>query len=82
MSSEEQSCARNPVDGGLSQHWRSPTAQSRYEYSLPLQAKLWMESESEQKLLQHHDPTLHDIAVIAPLWHHRNCRSLSSVHQG
>ena len=41
MSSKERSCARNPADGVLSQHGRSPTAQFRHEYSLPLQAKLW-----------------------------------------
>ena len=87
MSSKEQSCARGPADGVLSQHWHSLTAQSltaqfRNEYSLPLQAQLWKKSEREQKLLQHHDATLHDIAVIAPLWHHRNRQSLSSVHQG
>ena len=63
--------ARNPEDGVLSQHWRSPTAQFRHEYSLSLQAELWRKSEREQKLLQHQDPALHEIAVIAPLLHHR-----------
>ena len=35
MSSEEQGYAQVPADGVFSQHWRSPTAQSRYEYFLP-----------------------------------------------
>ena len=82
MSSKEESGARGPADGVLSQQWRSPTAQFRHEYSLLLQAELWTKLEREQKLLRHHDATLHDIAVIAALWHHRNRQSLSSVHQG
>ena len=36
MSSQEQSCAQNPADGVFSQPWRSPTAQSRYDYFLTL----------------------------------------------
>ena len=82
MSSKEQSCARNPAHGVLSQHWRSLTAQFRHEHYLPLQAKLWRKSEKKQKLLQHHNATLHDIAVIAHLSHYRNRHGLSPLQQG
>ena len=82
MSSKEQSCARNPTLGVLSQHWRSLTAQFRREHYLPLQAKLWRKSEKKQKLLQHYDATLHIIAVIAHLSHHRNRHGLSPLQQG
>lgn len=82
MSSKEQYCARNTAHGVLSQHWRSLTAQFRHEHYLPLQAKLWRKSEKKQKLLQHHDASLHNIAVIAHLSPHRNRHSPSTLQQG
>ena len=82
MSSKEQSCARNSALGVLSQHWRSLTAHFRHEHYLPLQAKPWRKSEKKQKLLQHYDATLNDIAVIAHLSHRRNRYGLSPLQQG
>lgn len=88
MSSKEQPCARNPANGVLSQHWHSPTALAHSHRKVPprrtptLASRAMEEIGEKQKLLQHHDATLHDIAVIAHLSHHRNGRTLCSVYQG